>query len=96
MNISSIPQLPAPASALTDSGLAQASSEQHVSTQALIQAVKAVNSVALFGPENEVTFVKDRDTNRLVTRVVNRDSRELVTQIPSEQILRMAAAATEG
>lgn len=56
----------------------------------LIQALKAVNSSELFGEENELTFIVDRATRRMVVRIVNRNSGEVVDQIPAEYVLRMA------
>ena len=58
--------------------------------RALIQAVKAINAAELFGSENELTFVLDRETRRAVARIVNRNTGELVTQIPLESVLSMA------
>ena len=56
----------------------------------LIHAVKAVNAADLFGDENELTFVVDRNTRKAIVRLVNRQTREVVEQIPSEYVLRMA------
>ncbi len=97
MSISSIPNVPAPVTAAAAPlSPGPAGNGQRSSAQALIQAVKAVNAAQIFGPENEVTFIRDRATNRLVTRVVNRDSHELVLQIPSEQVFRLAEENAEG
>jgi flagellar protein FlaG len=87
MDISSTTHLPAPASAP-----AQTSTPQPVSAErrALIQAVKAVNGSELFGQDNELTFVMDRNTRRAVVRIVNRKTREVIQQIPAEYVLRMA------
>jgi flagellar protein FlaG len=87
MDISSTTHLPAPASAP-----AQTSAPQPVSAEqrALIQAVKAVNGSELFGQDNELTFVMDRNTRRAVVRIVNRKTREVIQQIPAEYVLRMA------
>ena len=62
--------------------------------RALIQAVRAVNAAELFGQENELTFILDRETRRTVVRIVNRDTREVVRQIPEERVLRMAEEIT--
>jgi uncharacterized FlaG/YvyC family protein len=56
----------------------------------IVQAVKAVNGTEMFGPENELRFQKDPQTNRLVVRVVNRKTREVISQIPEEYVLRLA------
>ena len=58
--------------------------------RALIQAVKAVNAAEMFGQNNELTFILDRNTRQAVVRIVNRDTREVVRQIPAEYVLRMA------
>ena len=62
----------------------------------LIQAVKAVSAAALFGQDNELTFVLDRTTRRAVVRIVNRETREVVDQIPNEYVLRMAEELKRG
>ncbi|MEO8593255.1 MAG: flagellar protein FlaG [Candidatus Solibacter sp.] len=56
----------------------------------IVQAVKAVNGTEMFGPENELRFQKDPETNRFVVRVVNRKTREVISQVPEEYILRLA------
>ncbi len=61
--------------------------------RALIQAVKAVNSTALFGAENELTFVRDRATNRAAVRIINKDTGDVVAQMPPEVVLQMAEEA---
>ena len=63
--------------------------------QAVIQAVKAVNSAELFGQENEVTFVLDRASHHPVVRIVNKSTREVVAQIPSQAVLELAAGVQE-
>ena len=56
----------------------------------VVQAVKAVNGTEMFGPENELCFQKDPETNRLVVRVVNRKTKEGLSQVPEEYVLRLA------
>ena len=56
----------------------------------VVQAVKAVNGTEMFGPENELCFQKDLETNRFVVRVVNRKTREVLSQVPEEYVLRLA------
>jgi uncharacterized FlaG/YvyC family protein len=56
----------------------------------VVQAVKAVNGAEMFGPENELRFQKDPETNRLVVKVVNRKTREVLSQVPEEYVLRLA------
>jgi flagellar protein FlaG len=62
----------------------------------LIRAVKSVNASGLMGDSNEVTYMIDRASQRLVVRVVNRESGEVVNQIPAEYILKMAEKVCEG
>ena len=59
----------------------------------LIQAVKAINSAELFGHNNELTFVFDRDSRRTLVRVVDRSTHEVVMQIPAERVIEMAKEA---
>ena len=56
----------------------------------VVQAVKAVNGTEMFGPENELRFQRDPETNRFVVRVVNRKTREVISQVPEEYVLRLA------
>lgn len=56
----------------------------------VVQAVKAINGAEMFGPENELRFQKDPETNRLVVRVINRKTREVLSQVPEEYVLRLA------
>jgi uncharacterized FlaG/YvyC family protein len=44
----------------------------------------------MFGHDNELTFQRDLQTNRMVVRVVNRQTREVVSQVPPEYVLRLA------
>jgi uncharacterized FlaG/YvyC family protein len=56
----------------------------------VVQAVKALNGTEMFGPENELRFLKDPETRRMVVRVVNKKTEELVSQVPAEYILRLS------
>ena len=56
----------------------------------LIQAVKALNATELFGQNNELTFVINRDTHRPVMRIINRKTKEVIQQVPPEYIIRLA------
>jgi uncharacterized FlaG/YvyC family protein len=58
--------------------------------QDIVQAVKALNGTEMFGPENELRFQKDPQTQRMVMRLVNRKTEEVVTQVPAEYVLRLA------
>ena len=57
----------------------------------IIEAVKAVNKAELFGQENEVTFVLDRRSQKMLVRIVNKETRELVRQIPDEYLKHLAS-----
>lgn len=56
----------------------------------VVQAIKAVNGTEMFGPENELLFQKDLETNRFVVRVINRKTHEVLSQVPEEYVLRLA------
>lgn len=62
----------------------------------LVKAVKALNQTELFGENNELTFILDRNTHRPLMRLVDRKTREVIRQIPPESVLRMAEDATKG
>lgn len=84
MNISSVgSHVSAPAEAAV---VRQATEQQRT----LIHAVKAVNAAQLFGHDNQVTFVVDRQSKRTLVRIVNRETGELVDQIPEQYLLRLA------
>lgn len=57
----------------------------------IIEAVKAVNKAELFGQENEVTFVLDRRSQKMLVRIVNKETHELVRQIPDEYLKHVAS-----
>jgi uncharacterized FlaG/YvyC family protein len=57
----------------------------------VVQAVKALNQTEMFGQDNDLTFQKDPDTQRMVVKIVNRNTQEVVSQIPPEYVLRLAA-----
>ena len=56
----------------------------------VVRAVKAVNGAEMFGPENELRFQKDPQTQKMVMRLVNRKTSEVVSQVPEEYVLRLA------
>ena len=62
----------------------------------LIKAIKALNQTELFGENNELTFILDRNTHRPLMRLVDRRTREVIRQIPPESVLRMAEDSTKG
>jgi uncharacterized FlaG/YvyC family protein len=61
----------------------------------VIEAVKAVNKAELFGQENELTYVVDRQSRKLLVRIVNKETRELVRQIPDEYVQRLASELSQ-
>ena len=87
MDISSINNLTASVAASASQSLPQPVGADQ---RALIQAVKSVNTAQLFGADKELTFVKDRVTQRPVVRIVSKDTGEVVAQIPAENVLLMA------
>ena len=64
--------------------------------RALLGAVRSVNAAELLGPDNRLSFVKDRATQQPVIRVVSKDTGDVVAQIPSEDVLRMAEELNGG
>ena len=87
MDISSIPQLTAPTGVPSETSTPPPAGADQ---RALIQAVKAINSIGLFGDDHELSFILDRNARQVVVRVVNRETREVVRQIPAEYVLRLA------
>ena len=87
MNISALNSFPPVSTAQTAPVEPQLQAGQR---RELIQAIKAVNTASLFGQENELTYVLDRNTRRAVARLVNRETHEVVQQIPDEYVLRLA------
>jgi len=63
--------------------------DQAAEAREVVKAVKALNGTEMFGPENELLFQKDPQTQRMVVRLVNRQTREVVTQVPAEYVLRL-------
>jgi uncharacterized FlaG/YvyC family protein len=55
----------------------------------VVKAIKAINGTEMFGPENELRFQKDPQTQRMIVRLVNRKTKEVVTQVPAEYVLRL-------
>ncbi|HVP46995.1 MAG TPA: flagellar protein FlaG [Bryobacteraceae bacterium] len=72
---------------------APGSAEIQAENRQLIQAVHAINAAELFGEDSELTYVLKRGTGRAAVRLVRRKSRDLIRQIPSEEVLSLAADA---
>lgn len=70
--------------------LSPVQSDKTAEHREIVQAVRALNKAELFGQNNELTFVIDRQTKRPLVRIVNRRTNELVRQIPPEYALRLA------
>lgn len=66
------------------------SPEKQAEQREVIQAVKAVNGAQLLGPENELMFQIDRQSQKMVVRVVNRQTGDVISQVPQEYVLRLA------
>ena len=64
--------------------------DQAAENREVVKAVKALNGTEMFGDDNQLTFRRDPETQRMVIRVVNRKTEEVVTQIPPEYVLRLA------
>lgn len=86
MEIGSV-QISQPAPTVTVPVTPEARSEN----RGLIQAVKALNATELFGQNQELIFVFDRQSRRPLVRIVDRETREVIRQIPAEYALRMAS-----
>jgi uncharacterized FlaG/YvyC family protein len=69
--------------------------DQAVQNRQVVQAVKALNGTEMFGQDNELLFVPDRQTQRMVVRVVSRKTGEVLSQIPPEYLLRLAEGANQ-
>ena len=65
--------------------------DQAAENREIVRAVKALNGTEMFGQENQLTFRRDPETQRMVIRVVNRKTDEVISQIPAEYVLRLAA-----
>ena len=94
--------LPAAAqAALTEpnGGAERGSQEQSARNRELAKAIRAINENAVFGPGSELRFTVDRETGRRLIRIVDRTTNEVINQIPTEEVIRMAAVLahlTEG
>src|SRR6266568_8658736 len=59
-------------------------------TRSIVQAVKAVNRMEMFGKDNLLMFQRDPESKRMVIQIVNQQTHEVISQIPSEYLLRLA------
>lgn len=88
MNISSTMPVHAPAEPAAPRALPQ-------DQRNLVQAIKAVNASEMLGQDNELNFVKDPTTKRMIVRIVNRNTGDVVDQIPPQYVLNLAAQLAE-
>lgn len=88
MDISSIAAVSA---ASLDSASSRDTNQQQ---RELLQAVRTVNKAETFGPENELTFVFDRESRKTLLRIVDRETKEVVRQIPTEDVILAARRVT--
>jgi uncharacterized FlaG/YvyC family protein len=68
----------------------ETSPEKAAENRSVIRAVKALNGTEMFGHENQLTFQRDPQSQRMVIQVVNRETHEVVAQIPQEYLLMLA------
>jgi len=68
--------------------------EELAMRQKLLQAVKTVNNSGALGA-NQLVFVMDRATHRMIMRLQDRNTHEVVLQVPPEYVLRMAQSVTD-
>lgn len=71
----------------------QPDAEQISQRRELVKAVNTLNQTELFGENNELTFILDRNTHRPLMRIVDRKTREVIREIPPESVLSMAKDA---
>jgi flagellar protein FlaG len=69
--------------------------DQAAQNRQVIQAVKALNGSEMFGKDQELTFQRDRTTQRMVVRIVNTKTKEVISQIPAEYLLRLAESVNQ-
>ena len=81
-------------SALAASMAQQPQSERLAENRELIQAVRALNGAEVFGQNQELQFLLDRETRRPILKIVDRKTGEVVSQIPAESVLRLARKLT--
>lgn len=72
----------------------QPQSERLAENRELIQAVRALNGAEVFGQNQELQFLLDRETRRPILKIVDRKTGEVVSQIPAESVLRLARKLT--
>ena len=91
MNISSISPISPPLPFTTQS----VPREEFAQRRELVQAAKSVNSSGVLG-QNQLVFLVDRATHRVIIRIENRDTHEVVLQLPPEYVMRLARDVSTG
>ena len=69
--------------------------EEVAQRQKLLKAAKTVNDSGTLG-ENQLVFVLDRSTHRVIMRLQDRNTHEVVLQVPPEYVLRLAQSLGQG
>jgi uncharacterized FlaG/YvyC family protein len=64
--------------------------EDRARTQAIVSAVRVLNTAGAAGAGREVTYSTDAATKRLVISVVDKQTKEVYAQWPSDYALQMA------
>jgi uncharacterized FlaG/YvyC family protein len=64
--------------------------QQAAENRSIVQAVKALNGTEMFGQDNQLTFQRDPQSQRMVIQVINSETHEVVLQIPPEYVVRLA------
>jgi hypothetical protein len=59
---------------------------------AVVKATQAIEASGMLGSDRELSFRIDQATRKLVVSVVDAQTKQILTQMPSEEVLRMAAA----
>ena len=95
MTIGPLPAASATAPVEPRSNPQGAAQEQVGKVRELAKAIRALNENAVYGPGSELRFAIDQDTGRGLIRIVDKVTNEVITQIPTEDIIRMAAELSE-
>lgn len=90
---------PAASAARRDPGAVAAqprTPEAQSADAAALEAARQAANRALAEKGRELTFEFDDDLNRIVSRLVDRKTGEVIRQVPSEMLLAVARALTDG
>jgi uncharacterized FlaG/YvyC family protein len=67
--------------------------QQAAQRQQLIKSADVINAAQIFGANNQLVFVFDRDTHQPIMRVVDSKTNEVIMQLPPDYVLNLAAEA---